>query len=104
MARYPLHCPVGRTLNVIGESWTIMILRDFILRGPQKFSDLEASFPGMGPNTLSARLKGLETAGLIRRQFYGDHPPRAEYALTEKGESLRPVLKALRDWGAKHTK
>jgi DNA-binding HxlR family transcriptional regulator len=96
-------CPVARTLNVVGERWTILILRDLSLYGPRKFQDFERSLTGISPNTLSARLKTLEEHGVIERRFYADHPPRAEYLLTEKGRELRPVLRALREWGEKHT-
>jgi DNA-binding HxlR family transcriptional regulator len=96
-------CPVARTLGIIGERWTILILRDLTLHGPRKFQDFERSLTGISPNTLSARLKTLEEHGVIERRFYADHPPRAEYLLTEKGRELRPVLRALREWGEKHT-
>jgi DNA-binding HxlR family transcriptional regulator len=59
---------------------------------------------GISPNTLSARLKRLESAGIVERRFYDQHPPRAEYLLTERGKELRPVLKALFAWGQHHTK
>ncbi len=100
---YDQRCPVARTLEVIGERWTILILRDLILEGPRKFQDFIDSLSGISPNTLSARLKTLEEHGIIQRRFYEDHPPRAEYILTEKGNELRPVLRTLRDWGQKHT-
>ncbi|MBX2856728.1 MAG: helix-turn-helix transcriptional regulator [Rhodobacteraceae bacterium] len=96
-------CPVARTIDVIGERWTILILRDLLLRGPHRFQDLQISLDGIGPTTLSARLKGLEAKGLVERQLYSEHPPRAEYLLTEKGKSLGPVLAALRDWGRANT-
>jgi DNA-binding HxlR family transcriptional regulator len=96
-------CPVARTLGVIGERWTILILRDLVLHGPRKFHDFERSLRGISPNTLSARLKTLEEHGVVERRFYADHPPRAEYLLTDKGRELRPVLRALREWGEKHT-
>jgi len=96
-------CPVARTLAIIGERWTILILRDLMLKGPRKFQDFEQSLVGISPNTLSARLKLLEDNGIVERQFYAEHPPRAEYLLTEKGAELRPSLQALRDWGRKHT-
>jgi DNA-binding HxlR family transcriptional regulator len=99
---YQLPCPIARTLDLIGERWAMLILRDLMVEGPRKFGDLERSLSGCSPNTLSARLKTLEEAGLIARRFYADHPPRAEYLLTEKGETLRPVLRELRDWGLKH--
>lgn len=99
---YDLPCPIARTLDIIGERWTILLLRDLLLRGPRKFQDFQAAFPAMSPNTLSARLKTLEDKGIVERQFYADHPPRAEYRLTDKGRLLGPVLRALRDWGSKH--
>ncbi len=96
-------CPVARTLAIIGERWTILILRDLVLHGPRKFQDFEQSLAGISPNTLSARLKLLEENGIVVRRFYEEHPPRAEYVLTEKGSELRFALKALREWGVKHT-
>jgi DNA-binding HxlR family transcriptional regulator len=101
---YDPRCPVARTLEIIGERWTVLILRDLILDGPRKFQDLLTSLSGISPNTLSARLKTLEDSGIIERRFYEEHPPRAEYVLTEKGLELRPVLRTLRDWGQKHTR
>ena len=96
---YELHeCPVARTLDLIGERWTILLLRDLLLQGPRRFQDFQESLPGVAPNTLSARLKSLEDHGLVRRQLYNDRPPRLEYVLTDKGKSLGPVVKALRDW------
>lgn len=101
---YELHeCPVARTLDLIGERWTILLLRDLLLQGPRRFQDFQESLPGVAPNTLSARLKSLEDHGLVRRQLYNDRPPRLEYVLTDKGKSLGPVVKALRDWGVKHS-
>ena len=99
---YDPRCPVARTLEIIGERWTILILRDLILDGPRKFQDFLVSLSGISPNTLSARLKTLEEGGIIERRFYEDHPPRAEYVLTEKGRDLRPVLRTLREWGQKY--
>lgn len=98
---YDMQCPIARTLDIVGERWTIMLLRDLVLKGPRKFQDFQAAFPAISPNTLSARLKTLEESGIVARHFYEDHPPRAEYRLTDKGRMLGPVLKALRDWGTK---
>jgi DNA-binding HxlR family transcriptional regulator len=95
-------CPVARTLDVIGERWTILLLRDLFLHGPRRFQDFQESLAGVAPNTLSARLKELETQGLVARSLYSEHPPRLEYHLTEKGKSLGPVLKAIREWGRRH--
>jgi DNA-binding HxlR family transcriptional regulator len=101
---YDMRCPIARTLDIVGERWTILILRDLVVSGPRKFQDFERSLAGISPNTLSTRLKRLEEAGIVERRFYEQHPPRAEYVLTEKGNELRPVLKALLDWGQRHTK
>ncbi|TMH82514.1 MAG: helix-turn-helix transcriptional regulator [Betaproteobacteria bacterium] len=99
--RSPKYCPVVRALDVIGDSWTILILRDLFLDGARKFQDLQESLSGVSPNTLSVRLKKLETHGIIERRFYEQHPPRAEYVLTDRGRELGPVMKSLRDWGNK---
>jgi DNA-binding HxlR family transcriptional regulator len=96
------HCPVALTLDIVGERWTFLVLRELFLEGPRKFQDFEASLPGIGPNTLSARLKRLEEAGIVERRMYEKHPPRAEYALTAKGRDLDPALRALRKWGEKY--
>ena len=96
------NCPVARSLEVIGERWAILILRDLLLKGPRRFQDFQESLSAVAPNTLSARLKDLEAAGMIERRLYSEHPPRLEYHLTEKGRSFGPVLKALRDWGRQH--
>jgi DNA-binding HxlR family transcriptional regulator len=96
------HCPLAKTLDVIGERWTVLILRDLFLQGPRRYQDFQESLGGAAPNTLSARLKALEAHGLIERKLYSEHPPRLEYHLTEKGRSLGPVMKALREWGQKH--
>jgi len=96
-------CPVARTLDLIGERWTILILRDLFLEGPRKFQDFEQSLAGISATTLSARLKKLEERGIVARRFYADHPPRAEYMLTEKGRTLGPIMKKLLEWGTAHT-
>ena len=92
---------MARTLDVIGERWTALVLRDLFLHGPRRFQDLQASLAGVAPNTLSARLKDLETKGIVERRLYSEHPPRLEYQLTAKGRTLGPVMKALREWGRK---
>jgi len=95
-------CPVARTLDLIGERWTILLLRDLLLHGPRRFQDFAASLPGVAPNTLSARLKAMEDSGLVSRLLYNERPPRLEYVLTAKGKSLGPIVKAMREWGRKH--
>ena len=101
---YNLKCPVARSLDIIGERWTLLILRDLFRDGPCRFQDLEQSLSGASATTLSARLKTLEQKGIVARRFYTDHPPRAEYVLTEKGRTLGPILKMLFDWGTKHAR
>jgi DNA-binding HxlR family transcriptional regulator len=100
----PFLCPIARTLGVVGDTWTILILRDLVVGGARKFQDFERSLKGISPTTLSARLKRLEEAGIVERRFYEQHPPRAEYLLTDRGKDLRPVLRALLDWGQRNTK
>ena len=99
---YEQACPVARTLDAIGEKWTLLMLRDLFLHGPRRFQDFEKSLTGIAPNTLSARLKFLEANGVITHRFYTRHPPRPEYLLTEKGRKLGPVLAALRNWGNRY--
>jgi DNA-binding HxlR family transcriptional regulator len=99
--RYGQACPVARTLELVGERWTLLIARD-LLQGPRRFQDLQESLKGIAPNLLSERLKLMEEHGLISRRFYSDHPPRAEYLLTEKGEELGHVVGALAVWGSRH--
>ena len=95
-------CPVARTLDLIGERWTILLLRELLLHGPRRFQDFQAALPGVAPNILSARLKTMEDDGLVRRSLYSERPPRLEYVLTDKGKSLGPIVKTMRDWGNKH--
>ena len=100
--RYDVKCPVGRAMNAVGDRWTIMILRDLFTHEARRFHDLVDSLPGLSPNTLSARLKALQSRGIIERRFYNEHPPRAEYMLTPKGRDLGPVVLALKTWGNKY--
>jgi DNA-binding HxlR family transcriptional regulator len=100
---YDIHdCPVAQTLDLIGERWTILLLRDLLLHGPRRFQDFQASLSGIAPNTLSSRLKAMEDNGLVRRELYSERPPRLEYVLTDKGKSLGPIVKAMREWGTKN--
>jgi DNA-binding HxlR family transcriptional regulator len=103
-SRYDLKCPVARALDIIGERWTLLILRDLFREGPRKFADFEQSLAGISATTLSARLKKLEQHDILTRRFYAEHPPRAEYLLTDKGRTLGPILKLLLDWGTRHAR
>jgi DNA-binding HxlR family transcriptional regulator len=99
---YTQDCPVARALDIIGERWTILILRDLFLNKTRRFQDFIESLVGIAPNTLSERLKTLEEQGIIARHLYEEHPPRLEYALTDKGKTLGPIVKSLREWGSRH--
>src|SRR6266852_5200031 len=98
---YGQRCPVAKTLEVVGDRWTLLVVRDLLGR-TRRFQDLQASLPGIAPNILSDRLKLMEEHALVTRRFYSDHPPRAEYALTDKGKELGVVVGALATWGARH--
>ncbi len=98
-----LYCPVARALNIIGERWTILIVRDLLVDGRARFQALLDSQAGISPNTLSARLKRLEDAGVVEKRMYQGNPPRAEYVLTERGRELADVVNALYDWGDAHS-
>ena len=99
--RYGQACPVAKSLELVGDRWTLLLVRD-LLRGARRFQDLQRSLTGIPPNILSDRLKLLEEHGLVTRQFYSEHPPRAEYALTDKGRELGVVVGALAAWGSRH--
>jgi DNA-binding HxlR family transcriptional regulator len=96
------YCPVARALDAIGEKWSRLVLRDLFRKGALRFQELEQGLGGVAPNTLSARLKSLESAGVIAARLYESHPPRYEYFLTDKGKALGPVLKALHNWGERY--
>jgi len=98
---YGQRCPVAKTLDLVGDRWTLLLVRD-LLGGTRRFQDLESTLPGIAPNILSDRLKLMEKHRLVRRRFYSDHPPRAEYALTDKGRELGTVVGALAAWGSRH--
>ena len=94
-------CSVARSLELIGERWTILILRDAFL-GRRRFDEFQASL-GIARNILQARLGRLVDAGIMRRVRYQEHPPRDEYRLSERGLELWPVIVDLLQWGDRHT-
>lgn len=102
MRNYGQYCSVARALDVVGDRWTLLIVRELLLQGPCRFTDLRNGLPGIATNLLSTRLKELEEAGLISRE---DAPPPVAtvlYTLTENGLALEPVLKALGLWGLRY--
>ena len=94
-------CPVARTLDIVGDRWTLLVLRDIGL-GHTRYNELLESCSGISTNLLSDRLKMLEERGFVARVFYSDHPPRADYRLTEKGLDFGHVIRAMFRWGIKH--
>jgi DNA-binding HxlR family transcriptional regulator len=97
---FNLQCPIARSLEQVGERWSILILRD-AFHGLTRFDQFQTSL-GIAPNILARRLKSLVEAGLLERRRYSDHPPREEYLLTARGRDFRPVLWSLLAWGNKH--
>lgn len=95
---YGLDCPIARSLDVIGDRWTLLIIRD-LLRGTHKYQDLLTSLEGISTNLLAERLARMVDEGIITKTMYSDKPPRAEYHLTEQGEQLGAVVDALFEWG-----
>jgi DNA-binding HxlR family transcriptional regulator len=91
-------CPVARTLNIVGDRWTILVLRD-LSRGRRRYLELLQSLSGISTNLLADRLKRLEQSEMVEQVLYSDHPPRAEYCLTAKGRAFIPVLGALKSFG-----
>jgi DNA-binding HxlR family transcriptional regulator len=91
-------CPVARTLDLLGDRWSLLIVRDMLF-GSSKFQQFLASPENIPTNVLSSRLKMLESSGLIRATLYQRHPPRFAYTLTEKGKKLASVIRAIADWG-----
>ena len=91
-------CPVETTLMLISDRWKVLILRD-LFTGTKRFGELKRSLAGISQKVLTANLKSMETDGLLTRRAYPEVPPRVEYTLTELGESLRPVIAAMFDWG-----
>jgi DNA-binding HxlR family transcriptional regulator len=91
-------CPVARTLDLIGDRWSLLIVRDMLL-GRSKFQQFLASPENIPTNVLSSRLKLLESSGLVKASLYQRHPPRFAYTLTDKGKKLAPVIRAIADWG-----
>ncbi|MEM1315622.1 MAG: helix-turn-helix domain-containing protein, partial [Pseudomonadota bacterium] len=92
-------CTVARATELVGEPWTLMILREMFLRS-RRFDELQ-KYTGASPHLLSQRLKRMEAEGIVVRRRYQERPPRDEYRLTEKGRDLWPVIIALKTWGDK---
>ena len=98
MPEAPVRDPLGAALDVVGDRWTLLVVRD-LLRGHTRFSELRESVVGIASNILSDRLRRLEAHGIAERRRYSDSPPRDEYLLTRRGHGLGPAVGALLIWG-----
>jgi DNA-binding HxlR family transcriptional regulator len=99
---YGQECPVARTLDLIGDRWTLLIFRDMFM-GATRFGEFLEMSPGLPPRLLSSRLKYLKDEGFVDRRIYNLHPLRAEYLLTEKGRSVLPIILEIGKWGFLNT-
>jgi DNA-binding HxlR family transcriptional regulator len=94
-------CPVAGALDLIGDKWTLLVVRD-LMRGKRRYGDLAASSERIPTNILADRLRRLEHGGVVERVQYNARPPRYEYRLTERGEELRPAITSLAAWGLRY--
>ncbi len=94
-------CPVETTLTLISDKWKVLIIRD-LLPGTKRFGELKKSIGSVSQKVLTAQLRQMEESGLLTRTVYPEVPPRVEYTLTELGQSLHPVLEALKNWGEEY--
>ncbi|UKS29202.1 helix-turn-helix transcriptional regulator [Paenibacillus sp. HWE-109] len=92
-------CPIAKTIDLIGTKWTFLIIRDLLIEGTLRFSDLMRSMDGISPKTLSLRLRELEHNGVVSRKVYPEVPPRVEYTLTDKGRNLEGIFIELKRFG-----
>ena len=91
-------CPVATTVQLIGSKWKLLILRNLFQR-PWRFNELKKSLEGISQKVLTDSLRSMESDGIIARTVFPEVPPRVEYSLTELGQSMRPIIKAMEDWG-----
>lgn len=92
-------CPVATTVQLIGNKWKLLIIRNLVYNEKQRFSDFIKSIPGISKKVLTDDLRALENDGIIERQVFAEVPPRVEYSLSPLGQSLKPILDAMFDWG-----
>lgn len=93
-------CPVATTVQLIGNKWKLLIIRNLIYKGKQRFGDFLKTIPAISKKVLTDDLRALEGDGLVERQVFAEVPPRVEYFLTTLGLSLKPILEAMSEWGA----
>lgn len=95
------NCPVETTLQLIGDKWKVMIIRD-LLEGTRRFGELKKSVTGITQKVLTSNLRAMEENGLLTRKVYAEVPPKVEYTLTETGYSLKPIFDAMVKWGTEY--
>lgn len=95
-------CPVATTVQLIGNKWKLLILRNLIYNGTQRFGDFLKTIPAISKKVLTDDLRALEDDGLITREIFAEVPPRVEYTLSPLGQSLKPILDAMFDWGTEY--
>ena len=94
-------CPVATTVQLIGNKWKLLILRNLLVR-PWRFNELQKSLEGISQKVLTESLRSMECDGIVIRTVYAEVPPRVEYSLSELGETLRPILDAMQAWGTEY--
>lgn len=99
---YRSMCPIANLLDIVGDKWTLLVVRDLLLLSKRRYGEFQNSPEAIPTNILADRLKRLEAAGLVKKEFYQDNPPRAEYFLTRKGADLGPILQAMGQWGKQY--
>lgn len=95
-------CPLESTLNVLAGRWRVLIVRELLFGGTQRFGELQRNLPGISQRMLTRELKELHGHGIVAREAFAETPPRVHYTLTEKGHTLAPVLAAMADWAVTH--
>jgi DNA-binding HxlR family transcriptional regulator len=101
MARKETYCPVEGTLDLIGNKWKILILREVFV-SKRRFGELYKAIPGITQKMLTQQLREMERDGILNRKLFAEVPPRVEYSLTRYGRSLKPILKAMEHWGTRY--
>ena len=96
-------CPVATTVQLIGSKWKLLILRNLLQR-PWRFNEMKKTIDGISQKVLTDSLRSMEADGLIPRTVYPEVPPRVEYALSDLGQSMRPIIKAMEEWGISYKK
>lgn len=96
-------CPVATTVQLIGSKWKLLILRNLLQR-PWRFNELKKSLEGISQKVLTDSLRSMEADGIIIRTVYPEVPPRVEYALNDLGQSMRPIIRAMEEWGTSYKK